>query len=410
VANAPLSTENILTKTLGTKTANAEWNVLLRCTRPGLDSQRLNELFHAPVNWPALFALAEEHALLPQLAARIRAIDSQLVPPEAREQLNEWNRRHTVFTLRVLAELLRLIDHFTAMNLAFLLTKGPVLAQRCYGDPGLRQYADLDLIVRHRDIRRTSEAMSELGYEPRISPKAIAAEKIPGEFVFRHPDTNLLVEFHTERTFRYHPRALPLDKIFERSARVWLDDHEIPALSLEDELVLICIHSAKHLWEQLSWVADVAALISHQSAWEWKRVAEAASEVGAERMLRVGLRLASDMLGVSLPAEVDTEVRSDAGARRLAAQLAERMPSADSAQIGILQRAMFRIRMRGSYWRGLPYFLRLSLSPTEEDWQLGSEGKRSSLFDALGRPFRLFRKYGSRSEIERARIAKSEPS
>lgn len=389
--------------------SGVEWSILLECVRPKADARRLTGLLRASVDWPSVFALAEQHAILAQLAAGLANVDAELIPQELKQRLAEWNRRHSIFTLSLLAELFQLTERFAALEIKFLATKGPVLAQRCYGDAGGRQYSDLDLVVRHRDIRRASEAMSELGYRPRVPLDAIAADKIPGEYVFRNSRTNALVEFHTERTFRYHPRPLQVDKIFERSTRLRIGDREVPALSLEDELILICIHSAKHLWEQLSWVADVAALISSSPALEWDRVMAGARKVGAERMLGLGLRLASDMLDVSLPAEVAADVRRDSGGSRLAAQLADRMPRAGSAQLGILQRALFRVRMRGSFLNGVPYLLRLSFSPTEEDWRSVSEEERPRLFEALGRPFRLLRKYGAKPEMERARMAKSEP-
>jgi len=40
------------------------------------------------------------------------------------------------------------------------------------------------------------------------------------------------------------------------------------------------------------------------------------------------------------------------------------------------------------------YLLRLLLSPTEEDWQEGTEEGRHMFLDVLRRPFRLARKYG----------------
>jgi len=70
------------------------------------------------------------------------------------------------------------------------------------------------------------------------------------------------------------------------------------------------------------------------------------------------------------------------------------LPAAGSAPPGILTRAIFRMRMRGGIFSGPAYLLRLSLSPTEEDWIEGAENKRHWLLDALGRPFRLARKYG----------------
>jgi hypothetical protein len=53
------------------------------------------------------------------------------------------------------------------------------------------------------------------------------------------------------------------------------------------------------------------------------------------------------------------------------------------------------MRMRGGLLSASAYLLRLSFSPTEEDWQVGSEDKRHWFLDAVGRPFRLARKYSS---------------
>jgi hypothetical protein len=346
-----------------------------------------------PLDWSALLTLADEHGMLPLLAMRLREVDQTIVPPEIRQKLRDWQRAQMVFTLSLAAELFRLLDRFAAAGIETLLTKGPVLSMRCYGDPGLRQYCDLDLIVRSRDIQRSTEEMIALGCESKVPLTAIQAQKFPGEYVFARRDSKVLVEFHTEHTFRYHPRPLSIEALFDRQAPVRVDGHDVPSLSTEDELLLICIHGAKHFWERLMWIADVAALVSRQSV-DGDRAMRAAREVGAERMLRVGLLLAANMLDVRLSAEVAADARSDRAAADLAAQIATRLPLADSAPLGIFKRAVFRIRMRGGYLNGAAYLLRLSLSPTEEDWVSGSEEKRPWLLDAIGRPFRLARKYG----------------
>jgi len=371
----------------------AEWAVLLECASPHPNVPRLDELVRKPIDWSSLRALADEHGVLPLLAVRLRDLDESIVPAEIRQKLREWQRAQMVFSLSLTAELFRLLDRFAASGLEALLTKGPVLAARCYGDPGSRQYTDLDLIVRGKDIQRATEMMIALGYEPKVPLKAIEAKKLPGEYVFARRDTGLLVELHTEHTFRYHPRPLPVEKLFGRPACVRFDGHDVPALSTEDELILICIHGAKHFWTRLMWIADVAAMVSRQDV-DWDRAMAAGREVGAERMLRVGLRLAADVLGARLPAQVAADVQADGAAERVAAQIAGRLPLADAAPFGLFGRAAFRMRMRGGYLRGAAYLLRLSLSPTEEDWVSGSEEKRSWLLDALGRPLRLARKYG----------------
>jgi hypothetical protein len=373
--------------------ARASWALLVECARPNPGIERLDEMLRRIGDWPVFLELAEKHSVLGLAASRFLDCGQGAVPPEILHGLRERSRAQTLFTLLLTAEMFRLFDCFTGSGVEALVTKGPVLSARCYGDPGLRQYGDLDLIVRDKDILRSTELMMSLGYEPRVPLTAIQEKKIPGEYVFRQSSSKLLVEFHTELTFRYHPRPLPVEKLFKRQVRVKIDAHDVPALSAEDELILISIHGAKHFWEQLSHIADVAAFVSKQDL-DWARVRSSAEEVGGERMLNVGLRLAADVLGASLPENVAALVRSDRAAGSLVGQIIQWLPAAGSAPPGILARAVFRMRMRGGVFSGPAYLLRLSFSPTEEDWMEGARNKRHWFLDALGRPFRLARKYG----------------
>lgn len=353
----------------------------------------LQQLLGPPLDWSSFLSLAEDHGALGLTAAGLIDETETIVPPESSESIRVWRRGQALFTLNLTAEMFRLLESFAAAGVEPLVIKGPVLSARCYGDPALRQYGDLDLIVRHRDVLRTTELMLALGYEAKIPLAAIRANKIPGEYVFRQPRTNLLVEFHTEHTFRYHPRPIPIELLFRRQARVELDGRPVPALSLEDELVLICIHGAKHFWDRLIYIADVAALVSRQPL-DWIQALSAAEEVSARRMLYLGLHLAASLLGPQLPGKISSGIQTDPSVDRLAKQVYDWLPAAGLAPPPILERALFRVRMRGGFFSGLPYLVRLSLSPTEEDWVAGEENKRHRLADALGRPFRLAKKYG----------------
>jgi hypothetical protein len=370
-----------------------EWLALLACTRPSADASSLTEALGKPLDWPRLLALADEHGLLPLVGARLRAADID-PPVEVCRQLQDAQRSQIIFTLSLTAELFRVLERFAFVGIEILLTKGPALAARCYGDPGSRRYSDLDFVARSADMRRAIETMVALGYESKVTVKSMEAGKFPGEYVFVRPDTKLMIEFHTEKTFRYHPRPIPVEKLFLRRASVRFDGREVPVLSVEDELMLISIHAAKHFWTRLMWVADVAALISQQNV-DWDRAISAAQEVSAERMLRLALLLAVNVLGARVPAKIKSFLRSDSAAIHIAGRIARRLPAGESAGFGIFERAAFRIRMRGGLLQGPAYLLRLSLSPTEEDWVAGAEERRSWIVDAAARPFRLARKYGS---------------
>ena len=392
-------TAEVLPQTSSTRESGPpiEWLALLECATPRCTPDRLSNLIRDSFDWPLFLQSAEHHGLTLLLAENVKNLDRSLIPPQALVKLRELQRSHAVFALQLTAELFRVLECFAASGIDVLVTKGPALSVRCYGKPDMRQYGDIDLIVRESDIRRATQAMIDLKHEPRVPVSAIDAKKSPGEYVFRKPGTDILIEFHTERTFRYHPRRLPIEELFQRRAFVAIDGRDVPALSPEDELVLICVHGAKHFWERLMWTADVAALISKQVP-DWSRAMAAAQEVGAERILRLGLRLASDVLGAQLPAQLEPSVLSDRTVAKLASQIQNRLASHEPREIGVIERAAFRIRMRGGLFAGAAYLLRLSLSPTEEDWTPGKEGNRPAFIDAVGRPLRLAKKHSRRSD------------
>ena len=377
----------------GNASFSSEWSALLECASPAHDLQKLASLLRF-TDGGRLLVLAEEHGVIGQLAGCLRKLHEDSVPREIRQALADRQRAQIFFSLRLTAELFGLIELSRSQGIEALVVKGPVLAVQAYGDPAMRSYGDLDMLVRQRNIRRATELMSAAGYVPAVSLSAIDAGRIPGQYLFSKPDSKIIVELHNDHTLRYFPRRLPLEEFFARQIRVRVDGHDVSALSVEDELVLISIHGAKHFWERLMWIADVAALISRQTAINWERVADSAKAVGAERMLHTGLRLASDLLKTQLPGKVQAAVHADVIAAHLSKQCCKWLPAAGQAPPGLFERAVFRLRMRGDLISAPAYLLRLSLSPTEEDWQTGGEISHSGFLDAVRRPFRLVRKYG----------------
>jgi hypothetical protein len=369
-----------------------EWAALLECACPCPDNAQLAKSL-ANVDWTRLLLLAEEHGVVAHVAAGVNETKAT-IPEEARKELQERQRAQNFQTLRLTAELFRILETFAEKKIPALAIKGPVLAMRAYGDPAMRGYGDLDLLVRQCDVRGATEAMVTLGFEAAVPFTAIDAGKIPGQYLFSKPESKLLVELHNDLTLRYFPQPLPIEDFFARQVRVRLDAHEAPAPSVEDELVLICIHGAKHFWERLIWVADVAALATRQTEMDWERAEESARAVRAEHLLHTGLRLAAELLRVRLPEKVHTQVQADTTAAKLVTKILQWIPAAGYAPPGLLERAAFRMYMRGGVFAAPAYLLRLSLSPTEEDWQSDGRVSRNRFLDVLRRPFRLVRKHG----------------
>jgi Uncharacterised nucleotidyltransferase len=384
-ANSPFASASI----------EKEWKFLCFCACPASDAAALKQISFLELDWDLVLEIAEEHGMLGVLAMRLQEINFARVPTASRDKLQSRLRSQYLFTLSMTAELFRILDDFSKCGIETLLVKGPLISLLAYGDPAVRSYVDLDLLVRHKYVLTATQHMIDLGFESDVPLNAIEAGKIPGEYLFKRPGTAQIIELHTERTFRYYPRSMRLEDLFARQRRVPLDGHEIPALGLEDEFVLNSIHGAKHFWERLMWVADIAAIVARHPEINWEKAQQAAADVGAGRMLHVALQLAETLLGVRLPAGMATEVKRDATVRKLCGQVARWLPYAGYAPPELKERALFRMRMGGGGLAGAGYLLRLSLSPTEEDWVEGDEEGRSGLMDAIQRPFRLLKKYRS---------------
>jgi hypothetical protein len=348
----------------------------------------------ANLDWHLALELAEEHSVLGVVASRLRESGHAGMPEEAWEKLQGSMRTQHLFTLSMTAELFRILDAFAQGSIETILVKGPIASFLAFGDPAVRSYVDLDLLVRDAAILPASRILVALGFEPDVPEAAILAGKIPGEYLFRRAGAQQLVELHTEKTFRYYPRPMRMEDLFKRQRRVPLEGREVPALCLEDELVLNCIHGAKHFWERLMWPADIAAIVARHPEIAWERVRQAARDVGAERMVHVGLLLAESLLGVPVPAEMAATANADGAARDLVRQVEVWLPTAGYNPPPLSQRAMFRLKMGGGGLRGAAYLLRLSVSPTEEDWAEGQAERGSRVWEAIKRPFRLMRKYG----------------
>jgi hypothetical protein len=163
----------------------------------------------------------------------------------------------------------------------------------------------------------------------------------------------------------------------------------VMTFSPEDLLVYLCAHGAKHVWEKLIWIVDVAGLIHRHPNPDWDRVYELAVEQRCERVLFLGLRLARDMIGASVPYEMERLMDSDPESGRLAVKVIERLfnsqrkPSADSLFIFSLQRR-WPDKIRS--------FTRMAITPSAADWISFPNLRQFAWAYPLLRPLRLMSK------------------
>ena len=377
-----------------------EKQLLVCCARAQITPEiatTIRKILAGPVDWDYLLWEAEENSITPLLERHLTAIAPGAAPPAVQEQLKKTCRANTVRCLYLTAELINILRLFQVHNIPIIPYKGPVLAAQAYGDVALREFEDLDIILRQSDIPKAHEIIVSLGYKPKfdwiLSPGA-AASLVPGEYNYRDEARRAMVELHTEITLRHFPTKPDLDAFIRDLAPVKLSDRGVLTFTAEDLLPMLCIHGSKDFWERLSWIADVNELMQSHPALDWDRVLQFARPLQATRMLNLGLALASIVLGAALPAEVSARVQADRVAGEVAAEVRARLLARPFRTLDAAGRFHFRRRMLVEKLAGWRYAMRLAVVPSEDDWQMVRlPGALAPLYIAL-RPLRLLQKYG----------------
>jgi len=377
-----------------------EKELLACCARTRVDSaiaQKISEILKGSLDWDYIFTEAEENSVTPLLGRNLQALAGDRIPAAVFERLKNVCRANTIRCLFLSAELTKILDLFRARGIQAIAYKGPALAVQAYGDVTLRQFEDLDIIIRQSDLQKANEVMVGLGYRPRfewIFSSDAASSLVPGEYNYRDEKRRVMVELHTELTLRHFPEVPDLEDFSERLVSVKLNEREVPTFSVEDALIVLSIHGAKDFWERFSWIADISELAQRYPDLDWDATIQRAEALDAERMLHVGLLLATGLLDAGVPGELRRRLEADPTANEVASEILSSLMSRQYRPLDARGRFNFRRRMRRGSLAGFRYAMRLSVIPAEEDYEMMRlPAQLSPLYVAL-RPLRLLRKYG----------------
>jgi len=385
-------------------TISPEKRLLILCARtnvPPAVGQAIRSLAAGQLDWNLLFSDATENSVMPLLARNLSAFADGVVRLEQAKHLADATRANAARSLILSAELIQIMDLFGKAGIRAIPYKGPVLAVQAYGDVTLREFEDLDIILRQSDMPRANEIVTNLGYRPKfpwILSRKAASSLVPGEYNYSDKSRRMMIELHTELTLRYFPVPPDIAALAEQVVPVVISSHEIWTFAPEDALPALCIHGSKDFWERVSWIADVAEMMRMYPSLDWDSVFRRAESWKAQRMLHLGLALAESLLDAPLPPEVSVRVQVDQAATDLAAAVIKRLLSWDYRGLGAVGRFRFRRHLIEEPFAGLRYSWKLATVPAEEDWEMIPLPQAlSPLYVAL-RPLRLLRKYGLRSE------------
>jgi hypothetical protein len=349
-------------------------------------------------SWDAVVEIAKRHAVL-QLVHRYLNLEcSSVMPAEAMSKMRMQSQMTALHSRHLTAELVRLTGLLKAAGIAAVAFKGPVLAAMAYGSIDLRQFVDLDILVRQTDLPRIAEILTAERYlSPHTRREGLATGYFQeSEDAFFAAGRTGAIEVHwkiTPRSFRFAPD----EEFFWRRAQVVeLEFGTVTAIAPEDLLLFICVHAAKHGWVHLGSICDVAETIRARPAIDLMAILDEATTLGSRRIFLSGLYLAHELVDAPIPEDILAIARKDRSVRGLAKRIATQLFVESSQRDAHFDPWSVPLRSIEGPRARIHYIVRRMLAPTMGDYELIPLPR--SLFPLYWaiRPFRMAVQYGPR--------------
>ncbi len=366
-----------------------EHQLLLAVARGDLAEVR--ELAHGRLDWDYIIATAFNHRLVPLLQKHLTGAAADVVPGHVLAQLKRETVANSQSVLHLIGKQLKAYRLFREHGIRVAIFKGAVLAQMAYGEVGLRQAGDIDMLIHRSDFAQARSLLELLGYEmmPRLTAPQLASHlAFHCEIPFMRDEWFTVVDLHWGLTPRSFVFDVGADEVMSRLQQVSLAGTMVDTFCTEDMVLYQSMHGAKHLWRRLEWIVSLAELVRASARINWRVVIQRAQAARATRMLALGLRLVEAFTDVEVPTQIDP----DGDMKRLATQIKSEIfrvsPTIESTETNLYN---FKIMDRKR--DALISALRSLFVPTLPDWEaLNLPAPLHPLYYAF-RPLRLSKSY-----------------
>ena len=327
------------------------------------------------LDWPYLLELAYREGMAPLVHHTLASTGlAARGDTQARRfsYLYNLTRRHNAGAAEQLREALLRLE---SEGIEAIVLKGAALMGRVYPDPGLRPFADIDILVRDRNISRAHQVLVDLGYglnyqgKPITAPSQTDLTYRSARQYFRRDANYLSIDLYW-RLARY-PYLVPLDyeDLWRRAQRVTLSGTPALVLSTEDAVLHHSLDFTLGLvygQPELKSLRDIAE-IAHRQDVDWDALASRAGRTALAAPIYCTCALAREMLGAPVPQGAPEAMYPGAARRKswVLGRLEGGIFGGGHPLKYLLMVALMRLAGPESYWSKAKWLARLAAPPRD---------------------------------------------
>jgi Uncharacterised nucleotidyltransferase len=406
----------------------AERAIILACAAGPSRAERVRQQLAEAgrIDWAYLIDAARRHQLLPLVSHALIEHCADVLPDSTLADLRGYSAAVSLRNGYMARAMIDIQERFVLHGIDAIPFKGPVLAQQLYANVALRQFGDLDVLIRPRNVASAVRLLIEAGYrlDPPLNvqqaafitglgaPACIRYLRSRAEHHFIRAVDNTTLDLHLALADPDIRFTLQFEELWRRRWTATLGASRVPSMSFEDTLLVLCLNGAKDGWRVLQRVADLAALLTGCPELDAEYVVRRARRLGALRMLRVGLLLAQHLVGIELPPVLANQLEADPVAARIARRVEAQLwqpvvkPRTMSLEYARAYLAT-RERLRDRLW----FCASITCTPGVNDWRTIWLPESLAWLYYIVRPPRLISDYVvTRLRSWSARASKSRPT
>ncbi len=382
-----------------------EANLVVQCATAYLSPSRLvplNAGLVGKIDWDELERTAGRQSMTPLVASMLTKHCSATVSPETCLRLREQLRRTARVNLAAVQEWQRVLKVLASAGVSAISIKGPALALIAYRNVAMREFVDLDLLVRPTEVVKARDVLLREGYQLSSSVVSDSDGSLlrshNRELGFVHEERGTFVELHWGLLHRMFPFQLPVDQLFESACLECHEGMSFLSLSPEYLLLYLCAHGTKHCWISLQWICDVACYVQTvQEELDWELCIRRAEATNCGLVLKHSLLLAKQVLGLELPSTIRNYVCRDAKALMLA-NTATTFLFRDGDELGYREALRYHLAFAKGWRDRIRFVFERVFVPAEPDWQKVRLPRSLYFLYYLVRPVRFIMEHFSNTD------------
>jgi hypothetical protein len=256
-------------------------------------------MIDSDLDWEALMEMSARHGTANLIYSNLSGLEN--IPERILNRFRNIYNNTLRSNVQLAAEADRLVDGLNSRGIDVIALKGPVTSEVIFGNIGIYPSEDIDILVKIRDLDSTRHFLEAEGYI--LTDKGFDEYReffLEELYHLRFSNNRYVIEPHWNLFFRY----------FTATREFWWED-SIPVssggrsytfLSPEKNILYNSFRYYSKAFSQLRFLVMVAEILRYyKDDIDWDKLFHYAYGHKFENVLRVTMKLSSDLLGAPVP-------------------------------------------------------------------------------------------------------------